>query len=67
MTKLTLVTEVHGHEVVAASVEAVCSFKDNFNRRLGRQIAIGRARKVLENFEGAQAAIEQHYSGGALS
>ena len=31
--------------------EAVCSMKDNYSRKLGRMIALGRAMKAIKDFE----------------
>lgn len=43
----TFVRLIEGGEVVAEG-EAWCSDKDNYNKRLGRTIAEGRARKRLK-------------------
>jgi hypothetical protein len=45
-TKIELTTPDKQHTVAG---EAVCSLEDNFNRKLGNSIALGRALTALEH------------------
>jgi len=47
-TKIELTTPDKQHTVTG---EAVCSLEDNFNRKVGNSIALGRALKQLESSE----------------
>ena len=46
-TPITVALMVNKHQQVLARGIAICSSKDNFNKKIGRAIAVGRANKAL--------------------